>query len=162
MFQVAALPVPPNLMGEYRGAIELFSATDPTAAVSTNYVMRIAQTWEQISCTLQGEGQIGPGGLVRVYSDMASIRVGMLSDVTTLRFVYTFEENSPRREGVGTTSRQFSGAATLEFRRQGDAWVVGGHFFDDIGRSGQLKLAQVIPGAVIAAPPATAATDRTT
>jgi hypothetical protein len=173
MFQLTAMPVPPNLAGEYRGTIELFAGSDPTASVRTNYVLRIAQTWEQISCSLQSEGQGGPGGMVRVYSDMANIRVGMMSDVTTLRFVYTFEENLPRREGVGTTARQSSGASTLEFRRQGEAWVASGHFFDDIGRSGQLRLSQMIPGALTAAhavpgtpgpqaPPAAAATDRTT
>ena len=36
-----------------------------------------------------------------------------------------------------------------EFRREGEAWVVAGHFFDDIGRSGQVSLAQVLPGASI-------------
>jgi hypothetical protein len=44
-------------------------------------------------------------------------------------------------------ARQYSGAATFEFRRKGKAWVVAGHFFDDIGRSGQVSLAQVLPGA---------------
>jgi hypothetical protein len=65
-------------------------------------------------------------------------------------FMYTFEESLPRREGVGMMAHQFSGAATFEFRREGEAWVVAGHFFDDIGRSGQLSLAQVLPGAPIA------------
>jgi hypothetical protein len=37
-------------------------------------------------------------------------------------------------------SRQFSGAATFEFRRDGEAWLVLGHFFDDIGRSVQISL----------------------
>jgi hypothetical protein len=146
MFRIAALPVPPNLTGEYRGTIETFTATDTAAVARTNYVMRIAQTWEQISCSLQTEGQTRLGGLMRVSSDMASIRVGMISDVTTLQFVYTFEE-SMRREGGGTTARQALGAATLEFRRRGDAWVVTGHYFDDLGRSGQVSLAQVLPGA---------------
>jgi hypothetical protein len=158
MFQIAALPVPPNLRGEYRGTIETFSATDTTAVTRTNYVMRIAQTWEQISCSLQAEGPTELGGLVRVSSDMASIRVGMMSDVTTLRFVYTFEENLPR-QGGGTTVRQASGAATLEFRRRLDAWVVTGHYFDDLGRSGQVSLAQVLPGTSPAAPPPAGAPD---
>jgi hypothetical protein len=83
---------------------------------------------------------------------MASIRVGMMRGVVTLRFVYTFEENLPRGEGVGMTARQFSGAATMEFRREGEAWVVAGHFFDDIGRSGQVSVAQVLSGAPVAAP----------
>jgi hypothetical protein len=43
-------------------------------------------------------------------------------------------------------ARQFSGAATFEFRRDGDAWQVAGHFFDDIGRSGQVNLRQVLAG----------------
>jgi hypothetical protein len=77
---------------------------------------------------------------------MASIRVGMMRGVVTLRFVFTFDENLPRREGVGMMARQFSGAATFEFRREGEAWVVAGHFFDDIGRSGQVSLTQVLPG----------------
>ena len=46
-------------------------------------------------------------------------------------------------------ARQYSGAATFEFRREGEVWVVAGHFFDDIGRSGQVNLAQVLPGAPI-------------
>jgi hypothetical protein len=46
-------------------------------------------------------------------------------------------------------ARQYSGAATFEFRREAEAWVVAGHFFDDIGRSGQVSLAQVLPGAPI-------------
>jgi hypothetical protein len=47
--------------------------------------------------------------------------------VTTLRFVYKFEENLPRREGTGTMARQFSGVAMLEFRRDG-AFGRGGAF----------------------------------
>jgi hypothetical protein len=140
MFRLAGLPVPPNLDGEYRGAIELHSATDPSAVFHTGYSMRIAQTWEQICLLIERESE--NGGVVRVTSDMASIRLGMLSGITTLRFVYTFEENLPRREGAGTMARQFSGAATFEFRRDGEAWVVAGHFFDDIGRSGQIVLRQ--------------------
>jgi hypothetical protein len=73
------------------------------------------------------------GGLVKVHSDMASIRVGMMRGVVTLRFMYTFEESLLRRDGVGMMAHQFSGAATFEFRREGEAWVVAGHFFDDIG-----------------------------
>jgi hypothetical protein len=144
MFRVAGLPVPPDLGGEYRGAIEVHSATDPSGVFRTSYFMRIAQTWEQITLLIERASEAG--GLVRLHSDMASIRVGMMSGVTTLRFMYTFEENLPRREGVGVMARQFSGAATLEFRRDGDAWVVAGHFFDDIGRSGQISLRQVLAG----------------
>jgi len=69
--------------------------------------------------------------------------------VVTLRFMYTFEESLPRREGVGMMAHQFSGAGTFEFRREGEAWVVAGHFFDDIGRSGQVSLAQVLSGTPI-------------
>jgi hypothetical protein len=91
---------------------------------------------------------------------MASIRVGMMAGINTLRFVYTFEENLPRREGVGSMAQQISGAATCEFRRDGDAWQVMGHFFDDIGRSGQLRLRQglaVIGNTTVAKSPPTAA-----
>jgi hypothetical protein len=76
---------------------------------------------------------------------MASIRFGMMAGNVELRFVYTFDEDLPRREGVGTMSRQFSGAATFKFRREKETWVVEGHFFDDIGRSGQIDLRQVTP-----------------
>ena len=92
------------------------------------------------------ERQSEAGGLVRLHSDMASIRVGMMAGLDTLRFVYTFEENLPRREGAGSMARQFSGAATFEFRRDGSAWQVTGHFFDDIGRSGQISLRQGLAG----------------
>ena len=105
--------------------------------------MRISQTWEQISVFIDRQSEAG--GSVRVHSDMASIRVGM-AGIDTLRFVYTFEENLPRREGIGTMARQFSGAAILEFRREGNAWHVMGHFFDDIGRSGQINLRQGLGG----------------
>jgi hypothetical protein len=156
MFWVSGLSPPPNLTGVYRGTIEMFSATDPTATVRSDYVMRIAQTWEQISCTLQAEGHSGIGGLVRVFSDMASIRVGMGREVITLRFVYTFEENLPRQGGGGTMARQFSGASTLEFRRRDETWVVTGHFFDDLGRSGQVNLVQALSGGPPAPPERTA------
>jgi hypothetical protein len=66
----------------------------------------------------------------------------MMNDMTILRFVYTFEEHLPRRDGTGVMSRQFSGTATYEFRKEGDLWVVTGHFFDDIGRSGRVNLRQ--------------------
>jgi hypothetical protein len=81
--------------------------------------------------------------------------------VVTLRFVYTFEENLPRREGAGTMARQFSGAAALEFCREGEAWVVSGHFFDDIGRSGQINLRQGLAGIAntTAPPPAVVTTE---
>jgi hypothetical protein len=144
MFRLIGLAAPPDLNGEYHGTIELYSATDTGAVLRTDYFMRISQTWEQI--TLLIERRSDTGGVVRVHSDMASIRVGMMAGVNTLRFVYTFEENLPRREGVGTMARQFSGAATFEFRRDGEAWQVTGHFFDDIGRSGQISLRQALAG----------------
>jgi hypothetical protein len=140
MFSLIGLPTPPDLNGEYRGTIESYSATDREVVVRTDFYMRIAQTWEQTSLLI--EQQAEAGGLVRVHSDMASIRIGMMAGVDTLRFVYTFEENQPRRDGVGSMARQYSGAAILEFRRDGDAWQVAGHFFDDIGRSGQISLRQ--------------------
>jgi hypothetical protein len=144
MFRLIGSSAPPDLNGEYRGTFELYSATDREAVFRTNYLMRISQTWEQISVLVQREGQAG--GLVQVHSDMASIRVGMMAGVDTLRIVYTFEEDLPRREGVGSMARQFSGAATFEFRRDGEAWQVTGHFFDDIGRSGQVSLRQGLAG----------------
>src|SRR5262249_20258591 len=130
--------------GEYRGTLKLESATDRGTVFRTDFFMRIAQNWEQISLLVQREAEAG--GLVLIHSDMASIRVGMLAGVITLRFVYTFEENLPRREGVGSMAQQFSGAATFEFRLDGNAWQVTGHFFDDIGRSGQISLRQGLAG----------------
>jgi hypothetical protein len=144
MFRLCGLSAPPDLNGEYRGSIEVYSATNRESVFRSDYYMRISQTWEQICLLIQRQGEAG--GSVQVHSDMASIRVGMLAGVTTLRFVYTFEENLPRREGVGSMSRQFSGAATFEFRRVGDGWEVAGHFFDDIGRSGQISLRQGLAG----------------
>jgi hypothetical protein len=144
MFRLIGLSAPPDLNGEYRGTIELYSATGGGTVFRTGYFLRISQTWEHISLLIQRESEAG--GLVRVHSDLASIRVGMMAGVDTLRFVYTFEENLPRREGVGSMARQFSGAATFEFRRDGEAWEVTGHFFDDIGRSGQVSLRQGLAG----------------
>jgi hypothetical protein len=141
MFHLSGLPMPPDLRGEYRGDIELYSATEPDQKFKTGYHMRIAQTWEQISLLVERESVAG--GLVRVHSDMASLRVGMMEGVVTLRFVYTFEENLPRREGAGTMARRFSGTATFEFTKGPAGWDVQGHFFDDIGRSGQIQLKQV-------------------
>jgi hypothetical protein len=145
MFRVAGLPVPPQLSGEYRGTIEVHAATGPAAVSRNNVFMRVVQTWEEICLLVEREAEVG--GLARAHSDMASIRVGLMQDAVTLRFTYTFEESLPRREGAGVMARQFSGAATFEFRREGEAWVVAGHFFDDIGRSGQVSLTQVLPGA---------------
>jgi hypothetical protein len=145
MFRVAGLPVPPQLSGEYRGTIEVHSATDPAAVSRKSYFMRVVQTWEEICVLVEREAEVG--GQARVHSDMASLRVGLMREAVTLRFTYTFEESLPRREGVGMMARQYSGAATFEFRREGGAWVVAGHFFDDIGRSGQVSLAQVLPSA---------------
>jgi hypothetical protein len=158
LFRIAGLSAPPDLGGEYRGTIEVQSAGDAQRMIRTGYFMRIAQTWEQISLLVERESETG--GWVRVHSEMANIRVGMMSGVTTLQFVYTFEENMARREAVGTVARHFPGTATCEFRRDGDAWLVAGHFFDDIGRSGQIRLRQVSAGAgntTAALPPATAA-----
>ena len=139
----------------------LYSATDQGPVFRSDYFMRVSQTWEQISLILERRSEAG--GLVRLHSDMASIRIGMMAGVDTLRFVYTFEENLPRREGVGSMARQFSGAATLEFRRDGDAWRVTGHFFDDIGRSGQISLRQGLAGirntTVAPAPPTAASSE---
>jgi hypothetical protein len=144
MFYLIGLSVPPNLNGEYRGTLELDSATERRTVFRTDFLMRISQTWEQISLLVQRQTEAG--GSVLVHSDMASIRVGMMAGVSTLRFVYTFEENLPRGEGVGSTARQFSGSAAFDFRRDGDAWHVTGHFFDDIGRSGQINLRQGLAG----------------
>ena len=161
MFRLIGLSAPPNLNGEYHGTIGLYSATDREPVFRTGYFMRISQTWEQISLLVQREAETG--GLLLVHSDMASIRVGMMAGVSTLRFVYTFEENLPRREGSGSMARQFSGAAMFEFRREGDAWHVAGHFFDDIGRSGQISLKQALAGigtTTLAQTPVTAATSK--
>jgi hypothetical protein len=144
MFRLIGLSAPPDLNGEYRGTVELYSVTDRKAVFRTDFFMRIAQTWEQINLLVEREAEAG--GMVRVHSDMASIRMGMMAGVDTLRFVYTFEEHLPRSEGGGTMARQFSGSATFEFRRDGDAWQVKGHFFDDIGRSGQISLRQGLAG----------------
>jgi hypothetical protein len=155
MFWFIGLAPPPNLNGEYTGTLALNSGSKPGAVFRTDFFMRIAQTWEQISLLVQREAE--GGGLVLVHSDMASIRVGMMAGVTTLRFVYTFEENMPRQDGLGSVAQQFSGAATFEFRRIGDAWHVTGHFFDDMGRSGQITLQQGPAGAANAQAPPTAA-----
>jgi hypothetical protein len=144
MFRLIGLVAPPDLNGEYRGAVELYAMSEREAVFRTDHFMRITQTWEQLCLFIERKSEAG--GLVRVHSDMASIRVGMMADVDTLRCLYTFEENLPRREGVGTMVRQFSGAATFEFRRDGDAWQVTGHFFDDVGRSGQISLRQGLAG----------------
>jgi len=161
MFRLIGLSAPPNLNGEYCGTIESYSATDREAVFRTDFFMRISQTWEQISVLIEREAEAG--GLVRVTSDMASIRIGMMAGVNTLRFVYTFEENLPRGDGVGSMARQFSGAAKLDFRRDGDAWQVTGHFFDDIGRSGQIRLRQGLAGirntAVAPSPPTAASSE---
>jgi hypothetical protein len=161
MFRLIGSSAPPNLNGEYRGNLELYSATDRDAVFHAEYFMRISQTWERISLFVERKAEAG--GLVRLHSDMASIRIGMMAGIDTLRYVYTFEENLPRREGVGSMARQFSGAATLEFRRDGDAWLVAGHFFDDIGRSGQITLRQGLPGirntTVAQSPPTAAPTE---
>ena len=142
--RLIGLSAPPDLNGEYHGTLDLNSATDRGAVFRSDFFMRISQTWEQISLLVQRQAEAG--GLVLVHSDMATIRVGMMAGVSTVRFLYTFEENLPRREGVGTMARQFSGAATFEFRRDGEAWQVTGHFFDDIGRSGQISLRQGLAG----------------
>src|SRR4051812_33255930 len=158
MFNLIGLSTPPDMNGEYRGTVEMHSATDRGAVFRTDFFMRISQTWEQMSLVVQRESEAG--GLVFVHSDMASIRVGMMGGVNTLRFVYTFEESLPRRNGVGSMAQQYSGAAMFEFRRAGDAWQVTGHFFDDIGRSGQISLKQVlavIGDTAVAQPPPTAA-----
>jgi hypothetical protein len=144
MFRLIGLSAPPDLNGEYRGTLELNSATDGGAVFHADFFMRISQTWEQICLLVQREAEAG--GMVLIHSDIASIRVGMMAEVNTLRFAYTFEEHLPRRERTGSMARQFSGAATCEFRRDGEAWQVTGHFFDDIGRSGQVILRQGLPG----------------
>jgi hypothetical protein len=158
MFSLVGSFAPPNLNGEYHGTLELDSATAQGTVFRTDFFMRISQTWEQICLLVEHEAEAG--GLLRIHSDMATIRVGMIGGINTLQFVYTFQENLPRDEGVGTMSRQFSGAATFEFHRDGEAWRVTGHFFDDIGRSGQVSLRQGFAGsgkATVAQSPATAA-----
>jgi hypothetical protein len=60
-------------------------------------------------------------------------------------------------------TRQFSGSATFKFRRDDEAWKVTGHFFDDIGRSGQINLRQTLAGpwtATVAQSPTTAASSK--
>lgn len=145
MFRLAGLQAPPDLGGTYYGTIEVRSTAAPDGMFRTGYFMRIAQSWEQISLLIERESEAG--GLMRMHSDMASVRVGMMTGVTTLRLLYTFEENMPRLGFAGTTARQYSGAATFEFRRDGEAWQMTGHFFDDIGRSGQISLRRVLAGA---------------
>jgi hypothetical protein len=144
MFKLIGLSAPPNLNGEYRGTVEMDPATDAGSVLRSDFLVRISQTWQQLSLLVQRES--AAGGMVLVHSDMASIRLGMMAGVNTLRYVYTFEENQPRKDGIGSVAQQFSGAGTFDFRRHGDAWQVSGHFFDDIGRSGQVRLTQVLAG----------------
>jgi hypothetical protein len=145
MFKLIGLSTPPDLNGEYRGTLEMYSANDRGAVFRSDFFMGISQTWEQISLVVQRQAEAG--GLVLIHSDMASIRVGMTGGVNSLRFLYTFEESLPRRVGVGSMAQQFSGAAMFEFRleRAPGKWQVEGHFFDDIGRSGQISLRQTLP-----------------
>jgi hypothetical protein len=144
MFRMIGLPTPPDLNGEYRGTLEMDSPTEQRPVFRTEFLVRITQTWQQISLLVQRES--AAGGQVLIHSDMASIRVGMTAGINLLRYFYTFEENLPRREGIGSVAQQFAGAGTFEFRRDGDAWQVTGHFFDDVGRSGQVRLTQVLAG----------------
>lgn len=144
MFRLSGLPMPPDLRGHYEGSIDLHSAHEQDGIFQTSYTLQIAQTWEQISLLVTRASQ--GGGAVRVHSDMASVRVGMMEGVVTLRFVYTFEENLPRRDGIGTMARRFSGAATFDFQKEKQGFKVEGHFFDDIGRSGQIRLTQTRDG----------------
>ncbi len=44
-----SLSAPPNLNGEYRGSLELSTATDRGTVVRSDFYMPISQTWEQIS-----------------------------------------------------------------------------------------------------------------
>lgn len=141
MFRTAGLPAPPNLSGEYRGTVELHPSAASGEVFRADVVLRVTQTWEQLSVIIERPAQAG--GSVRAHSDMASVRVGLAAGVVTLRFVYTFEETLPRRSGTGLVARQFAGAATYEFRREGANWVASGHFFDDIGRSGEVEVRQV-------------------
>ncbi|WP_152053851.1 hypothetical protein [Tautonia marina] len=150
MFRLAGLPAPSDLSGEYHGTIELYSPSESGSVFRTGYFMKISQTWEQISVMVEREAE--SGGQVRVHSDLGSLHIGMMAELVTLRFMYTFEENLPRREGGGMMARRFSGAATFEFRRDGETWKVMGHFFDDIGRSGQVRLEQGLAGASNQAP----------
>ena len=145
MFNLIGLSAPPDLNGEYRGTLEMASTTDQGAVVRNDFLLRISQTWQQISLLVQRESVAG--GSVLVHSDMACIRVGLMAGVTILRYVYTFEENQPRRQGSGSVAQQYSGAGTFEFRRDGQVWQITGHFFDDVGRSGQVKLIQVLTDA---------------
>jgi hypothetical protein len=158
MFFFINLPAPPDLNGEYRGTLEFQSPDGEGSMVRGDFFMRISQTWEQISLLVQRQAETG--GWLLIHSDMASIRIGMMAGLNTLQFVYTFEENLPRREGIGSMAQQFLGTAVFEFRQHGEAWQVTGHFFDDIGRSGQVSLSQGLAGAgntTAAAVPATVA-----
>ncbi|MEZ6139019.1 MAG: hypothetical protein R3B84_00475 [Zavarzinella sp.] len=143
MFRFAGLNYPPNMNGTYHGEIELHTFSNSEKVFRTAYSMKVSQTWEQISLLIERMSE--QSGKVVVHSDMASIRLGMLHDVVTLRFVYTFEEDLPRREGGGMMSRQFSGAAKFDFRMEQGLWHVRGHFFDDIGQSGEITLVQDQP-----------------
>src|SRR6516162_10702187 len=71
MFRLIGLPAPPNLNREYRGTLELDSATGQGSIFRTDFFMQISQTWEQISLLVQREAEAG--GLVRIHSDMATI-----------------------------------------------------------------------------------------
>lgn len=137
LFRVAGLPAPPDLVGEYAGTITVVSGTGGEPW-QTACRMRIAQTWEQIAILI--ERAHTDGSQVRSHSDMASLQIGMVSGTITLRDTYTFEECLSRRHGTGLMTRQFSGAAVLEFRLLDGVWTVHGHFFDDDGRSGQIEL----------------------
>jgi hypothetical protein len=65
-----------NRVPHARGTIEVHSATDPAAVSLNNYFKRVIQTWEEICMLVEQEVEIG--GLAKVHSDMASIRVGLM------------------------------------------------------------------------------------
>src|SRR5262245_42623119 len=65
MFSLIGLSAPPDLNGEYRGTLEMESATERGTVFRTDFFMQISQTWEQISLLVQRESEAG--GLVLVH-----------------------------------------------------------------------------------------------
>lgn len=144
IFSLARAKRPPIVDGWYAGTS---SGPEPVEGDERKYAVRqvrvrIMQRWEKIGVAFEFAE---PDEVVRSrsHSDMAFIENSFDDSRVRLQYTYSYESTMTRPGGAGVRKATVRGACSLNFVRKDGRWRAVGHYFDDIGTSGEVDLIEM-------------------
>jgi len=147
IFALARAKRPPIVDGWYAGTS---SGPEPVEGDERKYAVRrvrvrIMQRWEKIGVAFEFAE---PDEVVRSrsHSDMAFIENSFDDSRVRLQYTYSYESTMARPDGAGVRKATVRGACSLNFVRKDGLWEATGHYFDDIGTSGEVRLNETPTG----------------